>query len=236
MHKIPTHLAIIMDGNGRYAKAKGLPRSFGHKKGSDNVKAIALYANQLGIQYLTLYAFSSENWKRPEDEKNYLFKLPKIFFELYLQDFIKNNIRIETIGDLTPFPTEMKNIIHSAIEKTKQNTGMTLCFALNYGGQQEIVSAMQKYANQCVQNNIVLPLDINNMTQYLLQPTYPVVDLMIRTSGEQRISNFLLWQLAYAEMVFVDVHWPEFTKEELDTCLATYTKRDRRFGGLNDEK
>lgn len=234
-YKIPTHLAIIMDGNGRYAKEKGLPRSVGHKKGSDTIKSLSLYANQIGIQYLTVYAFSSENWKRPEDEKNYLFKLPKIFFDLYLQDFINNNIKIETIGDLSQFPLDMQKILQSAKDKTAHNTGLKLCFALNYGGQQEIMSAMQKYASHCMQENKLIDLSLENAPHYFFKPEYPMVDLVIRTSGEMRVSNFLLWQIAYAEMIFVQQHWPDFTNSLLDECLAIYTKRDRRFGGLNDE-
>lgn len=188
MNNLPKHLAIIMDGNGRYAKSKGLPRSYGHKKGSDTVKSIALYANKIGIQFLTLYAFSSENWKRPSDEKQYLFKLPKIFFDLYLQDFINANIKIDTIGDISAFPIEMKNVIEKAKVKTKKNTGMTLCFALNYGGQQEIRDAAKNYAKLCLEKNEVF--DIENFNDFLYKPNYPEVDLLIRTSGEQRVSNF----------------------------------------------
>lgn len=235
MIKIPQHLAIIMDGNGRWAKQRNLPRSFGHKQGSENVKKIALIANKMGIRYLTLFAFSSENWKRPEKEINYLFKLPKVFFDLYLKDLMKNNIRVTYIGILNAFPNEMQQVINNACEKTKMNTGLTLCIALNYGSQQEITLAAQKYAQQCVEAQQVLPLNPDEFAHFLLQPEYPMVDLLIRTSGEQRISNFLLWQIAYAELVFVEEHWPDFTEDSLKKCIELYTKRERRFGGLLDE-
>lgn len=236
MLKIPNHLAIIMDGNGRYAQSKGLPRSLGHKAGSENVKKVALYANKLGVKYLTLYAFSSENWKRPSSEIEYLFKLPKIFFQLYLKELMDNNIRIDCIGIMEEFPLEMRNVIQDAIEKTKNNTGLTLCFALNYGSKQEIVYAAKQYAKACLDANALIDIDEDKFNDYLLKPNYPPVDLLVRTSGEQRLSNFLLWQVAYAEFVFVSKHWPEFDEALLDECIDTFTKRDRRFGGLNNEK
>ncbi len=236
MQKIPSHLAIIMDGNGRYAKAKGLPRSLGHKAGSENVKKIALSANKMGIRFLTLFAFSSENWKRPQKEIEYLFKLPKIFFNLYLRELMDNNIRIDCIGLIDSFPKEMKEVIEDAIEKTKNNTGLTLCFALNYGSQQEILYAAQSYAKHCLDENKLIETDVEKFNQYFLKPDYPFVDLLIRTSGELRVSNFLLWQIAYAEFVFVEKHWPEFDEGLLNACIDEYTKRDRRFGGLNVEE
>lgn len=233
MRKIPNHLAIIMDGNGRFAKERGLPRSFGHKAGSENVKKIALSANRLGVKYLTLFAFSSENWKRPQAEIEYLFKLPKIFFSLYLKELMDNNIRIDCIGIIEQFPKEMKEVIEDAIFKTRNNTGLTLCFALNYGSKQEIVFAARCYARACLEADKLIDLDEESFNTYFLKPDYPFVDLLIRTSGELRVSNFLLWQIAYAEFVFVDKHWPDFDENLLLECIDEYTKRDRRFGGLN---
>lgn len=233
MRKIPNHLAIIMDGNGRFAKERGLPRSFGHKAGSENVKKIALSANRLGVKYLTLFAFSSENWKRPQSEIEYLFKLPKIFFSLYLKELMDNNIRIDCIGIIEQFPKEMKEVIEDAIFKTRNNTGLTLCFALNYGSKQEIVFAARCYARACLEEDKLIDLDEESFNTYFLKPDYPFVDLLIRTSGELRVSNFLLWQIAYAEFVFVDKHWPDFDENLLLECIDEYTKRDRRFGGLN---
>lgn len=233
MRKIPNHLAIIMDGNGRFAKERGLPRSFGHKAGSENVKKIALSANRLGVKYLTLFAFSSENWKRPQAEIEYLFKLPKIFFSLYLKELMDNNIRIDCIGIIEQFPKEMKEVIEDAIFKTRNNTGLTLCFALNYGSKQEIVFAARCYASACLEADKLIDLDEESFNTYFLKPDYPFVDLLIRTSGELRVSNFLLWQIAYAEFVFVDKHWPDFDENLLLECIDEYTKRDRRFGGLN---
>lgn len=235
MKNVPKHLAIIMDGNGRWAQSKNLPRSMGHKEGSENIKRIALAANKLGIKYLTLFAFSSENWKRPEEEIKYLFKLPQIFFDLYLKDLLKNNIRVTYIGILEQFPDNVQTVINNACEKTKHNTGLTLCIAINYGSQQEIVLASKKYAQQCLEANTLIDLTTENFHNYLFHSDYPMVDLLIRTSGEQRISNFLLWQISYAELIFVEEHWPDFTQESLENCIHIFNKRDRRFGGLNNE-
>ena len=233
MDNYPKHIAIIMDGNGRWAKKQGKPRTAGHYKGSENVRDIAIAANDLGVKVLTLYAFSTENWARPEDEVNYLMKLPSVFFEAYLKELMKNNIRIAFIGELDKFPEETRKVMVNAIEKTKTNTGLILNFALNYGSRREITLAVQKISEK-VKNGEVLPNDITEqmIEEHLMTADYPAIDLMIRTSGELRLSNFLLWQLAYAEFYFTDISWPEFTKEELVKALDTYANRHRRFGGL----
>ena len=229
----PQHIAIIMDGNGRWAKKQGKPRTAGHYKGSENVRDIAIAANDLGVKVLTLYAFSTENWSRPEDEVNYLMKLPSVFFEAYLKELMKNNIRIAFIGEMDKFPVETRKVMENAIEKTKENTGLILNFALNYGSRREITLAVQKIANEVKEGTLEVN-DINEQVieNHLMTADYPAIDLMIRTSGECRLSNFLLWQLAYAEFYFTEVSWPEFTKEELVKALDIYANRHRRFGGL----
>lgn len=228
------HIAIIMDGNGRWAKKRNLPRSFGHKQGVENVREIAIYANKLGIKALTLYAFSTENWKRPEEEVNYLMSLPKFFFNAYLKELMVNNIKVTMIGNLDRIPEEAKNIFAAAIEKTRNNTGMVLNFALNYGGRDEIVQAAKAYA-QDYKQGLVSDLDENTFRNYLMTAGLDEVDLMIRTSNEYRISNFLLYQLAYSEFIFVDKNWPDFSIEDLDRCIEEYSHRKRNFGGIKNE-
>lgn len=234
MKNVPEHIAIIMDGNGRWAKEKGKVRTEGHYQGVKNVRNIAIYANELGIKCLTLYAFSTENWKRPDDEVKYIMSLPKIFFASYLKELMEKNIKIRMIGEIDRIPENAKKIFLEAIEKTKNNTGMILNFALNYGSRKEIVLAAQKYAED------VLNGRENNLTEdefetYLMTNGLPQIDLMIRTSGEQRISNYLLYQLAYSEFIFTDVYWPDFDAQELDKCLDIYNHRKRRFGGLDED-
>lgn len=225
------HLAIIMDGNGRYAKEHGQIRTFGHKKGTENVRDIAIYCNKLGIKVLTLYAFSTENWKRPTSEVNYLMSLPEFFFSSYIKDLMANNIRVMTIGDIDGVPKKTRSVIANAIEKTKFNTGLILNLAMNYGGRDEIVNAAISYADD-VANGRDNDLTADEFENYLYTKDLPPVDLMIRTSGEMRLSNFLLYQLAYSEMIFIDVHWPIFTTDILDKCLEDYQNRKRRFGGV----
>ena len=232
MQQYPKHVAIIMDGNGRWAKNQGLPRTAGHHRGSENVKEIAIHANKLGIKVLTLYAFSTENWSRPNDEVKYLMQLPSIFFKKFLKDLMKNNVRIETIGELDAFPTETKKILQSAIVETSNNTGLILNFAMNYGSRREIVLATKRLAEKVKHG-----LDIDEISEelfdmQLMTSHLPPVDFLIRTSGECRLSNFLLWQLAYAEMHFVDVSWPDFSPKEFDKALKVYQGRQRRFGGV----
>ncbi len=233
--KVPKHIAIIMDGNGRWAKAKGLPRTAGHKIGVEKVREIAIYANSIGVKCMTLYAFSTENWNRPEAEVNYLMSLPKIFFESYMKEIMKNNIRIMMIGDMDEIPDNARTVFKNAIEESKDNTGMILNFAVNYGGRREIVTAARKYAED-VKNGKINDIDEEGFKKYLYTSELPEVDLLIRTSYELRISNYLLYQLAYSEMVFTHTLWPDFKPSDLDLCIDEYNSRDRRFGGLNEEK
>lgn len=229
---IPRHVAIIMDGNGRWAKKRGLPRTAGHKQGAENIRKIAIACNDIGIEALTCYAFSTENWRRPEDEVDYLCKLPRLFFNRYLAELIKNNIKVTFLGEVERFPQETKQVILSAVEKTKMNTGLNLCLAVNYGSQREITLAIQAYTQEVINGIRANNLDEKEFDNYLMTRDMPPLDLMIRTSGEERISNFLLWQLAYAELIFTEVAWPDFTKDELLKTLDEYHHRNRRFGGL----
>lgn len=230
--KMPRHVAIIMDGNGRWAKSKGMPRTAGHKQGAENIRKIAIACNNRGIEALTLYAFSTENWKRPESEVDYLCKLPRFFFDRYLKELIENNIQVQYLGEVDRFPQDTQKVILSAVEKTKHNTGLKLCLAVNYGSRREILLGIKKYASEVLEANELLSLDEESFGQYLMTKDLPDVDLMIRTSGELRISNFLLWQLAYAELIFTSVSWPEFNEACLEESIVEYQRRNRRFGGL----
>jgi len=226
------HVAIIMDGNGRWAKKQNQERTFGHFHGVEKVREISMAANDEGIKVLTLYAFSTENWKRPLQEVEYLMQLPAMFFSKYLKELMEKNIRIETIGDLSPFPENTKKVLMNAIEETSHNTGMILVFAMNYGGRTEIVEAAKKYQSAVMNGSMKDPLTEINFEQFLMTKDYPPVDLCIRTSGEQRLSNFLLWQLAYSELVFTMTAWPELSVEEFRDLLKVGLSRERRFGGL----
>lgn len=227
---IPKNVAIIMDGNGRWAKAKGLPRTAGHKQGANNVRDIALACNELGIEKLILYAFSTENWKRPEDEVGFLCKLPGIFFNMFIKELMEKNIRVTFAGELNRFPQDTQDVINKAVSMTGKNTGLELCLAINYGSRRELLLGIQRYADEVVKGIRENDLDEEGLSEYLMVPEE--IDLMIRTSGEQRISNYLLWQIAYAELIFTPVAWPDFDKKELERCIAEYQNRDRRFGGL----
>lgn len=229
---IPQHIAIIMDGNGRWATKHLLPRSAGHKKGAENVRDISLEANKLGVKKLTLYAFSTENWKRPEDEISFLCKLPSLFFKKYIKELMLNNIKVTFIGELEKFPKDTQNAINDAVEKTHDNTGLNLCIAINYGSRREIVLAAKAYCEECLNNERNNDLSEEEFSKYLMDNEYLDVDLLIRTSGELRISNYLLWQIAYSELVFINKSWPEFNEDELNKCIEEYNKRDRRFGGV----
>lgn len=230
MNRIPETTAIIMDGNGRWAKAKGLPRAAGHKKGADTIRDIALEANRLGMKKLILYAFSTENWKRPEDEISYLCKLPGIFFNRYIKELMENNIRVTFAGELERFPKETQDVIRKAVKQTEHNTGLNLDIAINYGGRREILLAAREYARQVAAKERENDLSEEEFSSLLFVPEN--VDLLIRTSGEERISNFLLWQLAYSELVFDPTPWPDFNEESLHRAIEEYNRRDRRFGGL----
>lgn len=226
----PKTIAIIMDGNGRWAKAKGLPRTAGHKQGADTIRTVALHANKIGVEKLILYAFSTENWKRPEEEVSYLCKLPGIFFNRFIKDLIINNIRVTFVGELERFPAETQKVILKAVNQTKENTGLELCIAINYGSRREILLAVQKYTNDVLEQKRKNDLTEEEFAQYLM--VSEEIDLLIRTSGELRISNFLLWQIAYSELIFTSVAWPDFDEKALDDCIREFESRDRRFGGL----
>lgn len=233
MDNIPAHIAFIMDGNGRWAKKRKMPRTFGHHEGTKTIRNIALAANKLGVKAMTVYAFSTENFKRDANEVSYIFKLPKEFFDLYLKELIENNVQLRYIGHLEMAPQETRDIIENAISQTKQNDGLILTFAFIYGGRDEIVETTKKLCQQCLNGEINIQ-DINEdyFEKNLMTTDLPHVDLMIRTSGEYRLSNFLPWQLAYAEFIFTDVYWPDFNEDELHRCIAIYQGRERRFGGV----
>ena len=229
MSSVPQHIAIIMDGNGRWAKEQGKPRSYGHLKGAENIRNIAIKANQLGVKVLTLYAFSTENWKRPAEEVSYLMNLPKLFFEKYIEELMANDIRVQMIGRKEGLPQETVEILDRAIERTAGNQSMTLVFAINYGGRSEIVDAVNKYV---AEKDETEQLTEEQFGKYLYTAEYPELELLIRTSLDYRISNFLLWQLSYAEMYFTDHYWPIFTPEDLEEIINDFMGRNRRFGGL----
>ena len=229
----PRHVAIILDGNGRWAKKRMLPRNAGHAAGSKNVEKICEAAWNMGIEYVTMYAFSTENWSRPKEEVDALMKL----LESYLKDCIKtskkNNMQVRVIGDISRLDPQLQDRIRELEEVSAQNTGLHFQVALNYGSRDEITRAVRKMAED-VKNGELTPEAISDdiITDYLDTKGIPDPDLMIRTSGEQRLSNYLLWQLAYAEFYFTDVLWPDFNKKELEKAVEFYQKRDRRFGGL----
>ena len=235
LKKIPTHVAIIMDGNGRWAKKRNMPRVKGHYEGMQTVKKITKYASKLGIQYLTLYAFSTENWARPKEEVSYLMDLPEKMFTSFMPELMENNVKVEVIGVVEKLPENTRKAVEEAIEQTKNNTGLKLIFALNYGSKDEIVTAVKRIAQGAANNEYkVEEIDEQLISDNLFTKDTPDPDLLIRTSGEQRISNFLLWQIAYSEFIFTKVAWPDFVEEEFYKALLEYQSRDRRFGGLNE--
>ena len=228
------HIAIIMDGNGRWAVSRGLPRTAGHLAGAENVHTIALAADRLGVQYLTLYAFSTENWKRSHEEVDYLMKLPAVFFRKYMREFIEHNFRMHIIGEMDALPKNTAKTLHDEEVQSQENTGMCLNICMNYGSRREITLAARAYAKDVLDGKAGLDLEESGLNAYLMTGMFPDVDLLIRTSGEQRISNYLLWQLAYAELEFVPENWPEFTPDRLKRCIEEYRARDRRFGGVKE--
>ena len=230
---MPVHVAIIMDGNGRWAKARGLPRTAGHKRGADAVKRVVKSAGNLGIQYLTLFGFSSENWQRPETEVRDLLGLLRFYLENDIAELAAAGIRFNIIGDRTRLPPETVKLIEGAEARTASNTKMVLTIALSYGSRQEIVAAAKALAADCAAGT-VKPDDIteDSFSQRLFTAGTPDPDLLVRTSGEQRISNFLLWQLAYSELVFTETLWPDFGQKELEDAIATYRSRERRYGAV----
>ncbi|MBF6640662.1 isoprenyl transferase [Flavobacterium sp. J49] len=235
-NNLPKHLAIIMDGNGRWAKQKGLLRAFGHENGTKAVRVTVESCAKLGIENLTLYAFSTENWNRPKLEVDTLMRLLISSLKKELETLQKNNIRLNCIGNIDMLPASAKKELLSVIEKTKNNTRMTLTLALSYGSREELLNAV-KIISDKVKNNIISidSLDESIINQHLYTHNLPDVDLVIRTSGEHRISNFLLWQIAYAEFYFTDVLWPDFKEDDLYEAIISYQKRERRFGKTSEQ-
>ena len=233
---IPNHIAIIMDGNGRWAKAKGKNRLFGHRNGVKAVQKTVEESTRLGVKHLTLYAFSTENWKRPQKEINTLMNLLVKSLKKELEQMLQNDIRLNTIGNLSKLPLSVQEELNQTIEKTKKNSRMTLTLALNYGGKEELTHAFREIAFK-VKNNIISPENVDEtiINKHLYTQNLPDVDLLIRTSGEQRISNFLLWKIAYAELYFLDILWPEFNETHLHLAIHNYQNRERRFGKTSEQ-
>lgn len=237
--EIPKHIAIIMDGNGRWAKLQNRPRIFGHQAGMQQIKEIALAANQLGVKVLTLFAFSTENWQRPTEEVKFLMKLPIDFFDTFIPELIENGIQVKAIGDINGLPKATAKAVENAIEQTKNGNAMILNFAINYGGRNEIVNATKQISKLVKDQEITID-EIDEVlfsdylsTSSLLNLANP--DLLIRTSGEQRISNFLIWQAAYSEFYFTDKLWPDFVTDDLKAAIANYGDRQRRFGKIEED-
>ena len=234
--KVPQHIAIILDGNGRWAKAKGMPRNYGHAQGSKNVERICEEAWRMGIKYLTVYAFSTENWSRPKSEVDALMGLLRNYMKTCLKTAAKNDMKVRVIGDMHPLDEDIKARIQELEEATVNNGGLNFTIALNYGSRDEIIRAVRKLAADCADGKVEPEqIDEKVFESYLDTHGIPDPDLLIRTSGEQRLSNYLLWQLAYSEFYFTDVHWPDFTKEELVKAIEEYNHRKRRFGGVEEE-
>ncbi|WP_294749593.1 isoprenyl transferase [uncultured Exiguobacterium sp.] len=231
--RVPEHVAIIMDGNGRWAQKRGLPRIMGHREGMKSIREVVRVANELGIKSLTLYAFSTENWTRPEEEVSFLMKLPAQFLESDLKELDAQNVKVEVAGEVSRLPHFTREAVEQAKLDTQHNTGLRLIFALNYGGRDELVQVMQKLGAQ-IQAGSLSPDAITPETieRELMTGSITDVDFVIRTSGEQRLSNFLLWQAAYAEFYFTDVLWPEFRRDAFLAAIEDYNQRTRRFGGV----
>ncbi|MFC4023120.1 isoprenyl transferase [Oceanobacillus longus] len=229
----PKHVAIIMDGNGRWAQKRGLPRIAGHKEGVTAVNKIVKEAVKSNVKILTLYTFSTENWKRPKSEIDFILRLPKEFLHIYLPELISNNVRIDTIGDFDALPDYTKDAVQYAVDKTKNNDGLLLNFALNYGSRLEIVHAVKQIINDIDESKLLIDsLDDNQFSKYLFTNGLSDPDLLIRTGGEQRLSNFMLWQLAYTEFCFSDVLWPDFNETNFKNAIEDYKQRKRRYGGI----
>ncbi len=233
---LPKHVAIIMDGNGRWAKKRGMTRVFGHKKGVNAVRETVEAATELGIQALTLYTFSTENWKRPKVEVDILMGILVSSLKKELKIFQENNVKLQTIGNIEKLPQKAKKELKEVIEKTKNNNKLILTLALNYGSREEIVNAVKNISKKIVNNELKIEeIDENIINSHLYTFTLPVVDFLIRTSGEKRISNFLLWQIAYAELHFTDILWPDFKKENFYEAILNYQSRERRFGKTSEQ-
>ena len=233
-NRIPAHIAIILDGNGRWAKERGKPRIYGHRHGAFNLRDLAKYGNQIGIKYMTVYCFSTENWKRPDDEVNFLMNTPVWYIKRFWKTMVLNtNIKYKMIGRRDRLPKKLLEAIEEMEVATKDHTGLVLTLCIDYGSRDEITTAVKNIAKD-VKDGIIDPKDINEdmMTNNLFTKDYPPLDLLIRTSGECRISNYLLWQLAYSELYFTDTYFPAFTPEKLEEALIDFQNRNRRFGGL----
>ena len=233
--RVPNHIAIILDGNGRWAKKRGMPRSFGHVKGCENLEDICEVAKELGVKYLTVYAFSTENWKRSKEEVDGLMKLFRNYLKKCIKISQKNNMRVKVIGDITAFDSDIQESIEKLEDFSKDFTDLHFQIALNYGSRDEITRAVNRMLEDQKAGKLETPVSEDTISDYLDTTGLPDPDLMIRTSGELRLSNYLLWQLAYSEFYFTDVPWPDFKKEELVKAIEKYNERDRRYGGVKEE-
>ena len=233
--RVPKHNAIILDGNGRWAKNRGMPRSFGHVIGCENLEDICEVAKELGVKYLTVYAFSTENWKRSKEEVDGLMKLFRNYLKKCIKISQKNNMRVKVIGDITAFDSDIQESIEKLEDFSKDFTDLHFQIALNYGSRDEITRAVNRMLEDQKAGKLETPVSEDTISGYLDTAGLPDPDLMIRTSGELRLSNYLLWQLAYSEFYFTDVPWPDFKKEELVKAIEKYNERDRRYGGVKEE-
>lgn len=233
--RVPNHIAIILDGNGRWAKKRGMPRSFGHVKGCENLEDICEVAKELGVKYLTVYVFSTENWKRSKEEVDGLMKLFRNYLKKCIKISQKNNMRVKVIGDITAFDSDIQESIKKLEDFSKDFTDLHFQIALNYGSRDEITRAVNRMLEDQKAGKLETPVSEDTISDYLDTAGIPDPDLMIRTSGELRLSNYLLWQLAYSEFYFTDVPWPDFKKEELVKAIEKYNERDRRYGGVKEE-
>ncbi len=233
MDRIPAHIAIIMDGNGRWAKQRKLPRTMGHRAGMKNIKMMVEESSNLGVKYLTLYAFSTENWKRTKEEVGALMDLVVEFINKEFEELHRNNVKLNSIGDISKLPEKSKAAVEDAMYKTRNNTGLTLNIALNYGGRDEIVKGVKEIAKEVLEGKLQIDnIDDKIISDHLYTSGMPDPDIIIRPSGELRLSNYLLWQSAYSEFWFSNINWPDFTKEDLRRAISDFQKRDRRFGGV----
>jgi len=233
MERIPSHIAIIMDGNGRWAKQRKLPRTMGHRAGMKNIKMMVEESSNLGVKYLTLYAFSTENWKRSKEEIGALMDLVVEFINKEFEELHRNNVKLNSIGDISKLPEKSKAAVEDAMYKTRNNTGLTLNIALNYGGRDEIVKGVKEIAKEVLEGKLQVDnIDGKIISDHLYTSGMPDPDIVIRPSGELRLSNYLLWQSAYSEFWFSNINWPDFAKEDLRRAISDFQKRDRRFGGV----
>lgn len=231
--RIPKHVAFIMDGNGRWAKKRGLPRTKGHEEGAKRIEKLAISAKKLGIEAITLFAFSTENWKRPKEEVDFIFSLLEKFLKEGKDSFKKNDVRVHFIGKINELEEKFRKLMVETMEETKDNKGIILNLAINYGARSELVEMVKAVSKECVEGKQDIDkIDEKVVESHLMTKELPEIDLMVRTSGEVRLSNFLLWQIAYSELMFTDVYWPDFDESELEKVIIEFQSRDRRFGGL----